>query len=129
MAGKLAKKWQKPSQSLKADGVREFVEEVTKVLKDTLKQNQILITNHGGNDRGTWAHELIALRYAAWLSAAFEVKVYQTFCSIVFGHLDMFAKANLLEFEYQSKKRRVSTAERIMNRWGVVGKKWLWNQN
>lgn len=123
MSGGIAKEWQRPSQFLKADGVREFVEEATRVLKVTLEQNQILKVVNGGNNRGTWAHEIIALRYASWLSAAFEVKVYQTFRDFVLGHLGKFAQANRLELEYQSKKRRVSTAARIMNKWGVGGEK------
>ncbi|WP_338882664.1 KilA-N domain-containing protein [Xenorhabdus sp. TH1] len=123
IAAGLAQKWQKPSQFLQSDGIREFVEEVTKVLKHTLEQNQILRISHGGNERGTWAHELITLRYAAWLSPAFEVKVYQTFRAVILGQLGKFAQANRLELEYQSKKRRVSTAARIMNSWGVGGEK------
>ena len=123
MAGGLAQKWQVPSQFLSADGVKEFVDEATKVLKSTLEQNQILKVKKGGNDRGTWAHELIALRYAAWLSAAFEVKVYQTFRTFILGHMNKFVRANCLEFEYQNKKRKVSTAARIMSRWGVGGDK------
>lgn len=123
MAGGLADKWQKPSQFLKSDGIQAFVKEVTKVLKDTLEQNQILKKVHGGCERGTWAHELIALRYAAWLSAAFEVRVYQTFRNYVLGHLGKFARANRLELEYQSKRRRASTAGRILNSWGIGGEK------
>lgn len=42
MAGGLAEKWQKPSQFLQSEGIQSFVEEVTKVLKHTLEQNQIL---------------------------------------------------------------------------------------
>ena len=48
IAGCLAKKWQVPSQFLGADGVQAFVDEVSKVLKDTLEQNQILDVIHGG---------------------------------------------------------------------------------
>lgn len=123
MAGGLAQKWQRPSQFLKFDGISAFVEEVSRVLKSTLEQNQILIVKNGGVNQGVWAHELIALRYASWLSAAFEVKVYQTFRAVVLGHLGKFAQANMIEFEYQSKKRRVSTAARIMNKWGRGGEK------
>lgn len=119
-----AKEWQRPSQFLKSDGIRTFVQEVTRVLKNTLEQNQILTINNGGSEQGTWAHELIALRYAAWLSAAFEVKVYQTFRAFVLGQLGKFAQANKLELEYQSKKRRVSTAARVMNYWGMGGEKY-----
>lgn len=36
IAGGLAKKWQVPSQFIGADGVQAFVDEVSKVLKDTL---------------------------------------------------------------------------------------------
>lgn len=120
---KKAKLWQKPSKFLKADGIKGYVDEVTKELKSTLEQNQILRTIHGGAERGTWAHELIALRYAAWLSPAFELKVYQTFQRVILGQLGKFAQANMLELKYQSKKRRVSTAARIMNKWGVGGEK------
>lgn len=123
VAAKKAKLWQKPSKFLKADGIKGYVDEVTKELKSTLEQNQILRTIHGGSERGTWAHELIALRYAAWLSPAFELKVYQTFRSVILGQVSKFAQANLLELKYQSKKRRVSTAARIMNKWGVGGEK------
>ncbi|WP_233588786.1 KilA-N domain-containing protein [Citrobacter freundii] len=123
IAGGLAKKWQVPSQFIGADGVQAFVDEVSKVLKDTLEQNQILDVIHGGANRGTWAHELIALKYAAWLSASFEVKVYQTFRDVVMGKLSLFAEANKLELEYQHKTKRVSTAARIMNNWGVGGEK------
>lgn len=123
VAAKKAKPWQKPSKFLKADGIREYVDEVTRELKSSLEQNQILRTVHGGAERGTWAHELIALRYAAWLSPAFELKVYQTFRSVILGQIGKFAQANMLELKYQSKKRRVSTAARIMNNWGVGGEK------
>ena len=57
------------------------------------------------------------------LSPAFELKVYQTFRSVILGQVSKFAQANLLELKYQSKKRRVSTAARIMNKWGVGGEK------
>ncbi|HGJ5858014.1 KilA-N domain-containing protein (plasmid) [Arsenophonus nasoniae] len=123
IAGGLAKKWQVPSQFLQSDGIKEFVEEVTRVLKNTLEQNQILTVFNGGNEKGTWSHELIALRYAAWLSPAFEVKVYQTFRAAILGHLDKFAQANRLELHYQNKKSNVSSAAKIMNQWGLGGEK------
>ncbi|MBD2816584.1 KilA-N domain-containing protein [Xenorhabdus sp. Flor] len=123
IAGGLAQKWQVPSQFISSDGIQAFIDEVSKVLKNTLEEKQIIDVIRGGAYRGTWAHELIAFRYAAWLSPAFEVKVYQTFRAFILGHLGKFAQANRLELEYQSKKRRVSTAARIMNSWGVGGEK------
>ncbi|MGK3364245.1 KilA-N domain-containing protein, partial [Citrobacter portucalensis] len=79
---------------------------------DTLEQNQILDVIHGGANRGTWAHELIALKYAAWLSASFEVKVAlfatdsilsRLRCFVFFGQarndqLNLFLHVNTFRF-------------------------------
>lgn len=38
--------------------------------------NPVLIVNHGGIDPGTWMHQKLALKFAAWLSVEFEMWVY-----------------------------------------------------
>lgn len=35
-----------------------------------------LVTNHGGNNPGTWMHQKLALKFAGWLSPEFELWVY-----------------------------------------------------
>ena len=36
----------------------------------------VLTVNHGGRNQGTWMHEKLALKFAAWLSTEFELWVY-----------------------------------------------------
>ncbi|WP_342221950.1 KilA-N domain-containing protein [Candidatus Fukatsuia endosymbiont of Tuberolachnus salignus] len=119
----MAKKWQVPSQFLNTDGVVQYIEEVTKVLKNTLEQNQILKTIHGGNSRGTWAHELIALRYAAWLSPAFEFKVYQTFHEVVIRRMSVMAQLHRLDRVINREEKTISDCARKMRHWGRGGRK------
>jgi hypothetical protein len=38
-----------------------------------------------GRNGGTWMHELLALKFAAWLNAEFELWVYETIHSLVVG--------------------------------------------
>ena len=38
---------------------------------------RVLVVNHGGNNVGTWMHETLALKFAAWLSPDFELWVYE----------------------------------------------------
>lgn len=37
----------------------------------------VLVVNHGGKHPGTWMHETLALKFAAWLSPDFELWVYE----------------------------------------------------
>ncbi|MDP8171528.1 KilA-N domain-containing protein [Pasteurella skyensis] len=38
-----------------------------------------LVTINGGNNRGTYAHELLAISYAGWISPRFQLQVNQAF--------------------------------------------------
>ena len=42
----------------------------------------------GGKSPGTYAVELVAIRYAAWIDPAFEVRVYRTFQKAAKGNTD-----------------------------------------
>jgi len=46
----------------------------------------ILKVIHGGQENGTWMHRLLALKFAAWLNAEFELWVYETTEEIMFGY-------------------------------------------
>jgi hypothetical protein len=48
-----------------------------------LEQNQILMTVHGGDYRGTFVHEDVVYIYAMWLSPMFYIEVIQVFKDLV----------------------------------------------
>ena len=66
---------QRPGNFLKADSVSAFIKAL-----ETATQIAVCVKTPG-RAGGTFADELIAIRYAAWIDAAFEVDVYRTFQS------------------------------------------------
>lgn len=50
---------------------QEFVD-----LLKTKTEKTVLTVNHGGSNPGTWFHQKLALKFAAWLSPEFELWVY-----------------------------------------------------
>lgn len=72
-AGK-ANESQRPSEFLKSKSAQSFVQSVS----DAINVASVK-TYKGGIFQGTYGHELVAIRYAAWIDSAFEVKVYQIF--------------------------------------------------
>lgn len=56
--------------------------EYIKVL-ESKTQKSVLLINHGGNNAGTWMHEKLALKFAAWLSPSFELWVYDKIDELV----------------------------------------------
>lgn len=75
MANGKATESQKPSEFLRHDKVKDFISEV-----DLEAGNRASIkTVKGRGITGTYATELVALRYAGWISAKVEVEVYRTF--------------------------------------------------
>ncbi|QHD50059.1 KilA-N domain-containing protein [Vreelandella aquamarina] len=44
-------------------------------------------SKHGGSSRGTYAHELLAVSYAGWISARFQLQVNQVFLDYRMGKL------------------------------------------
>lgn len=41
----------------------------------------------GGKNQGTYAAELVAIRYAGWIDPSFEIKVYSTFQAVAKGEI------------------------------------------
>jgi hypothetical protein len=114
---------QRPSQFLRSRQVKRFVQTLSKVHICTLEQNQPLSVNHGGDNQGTWAHELIAIRYAAWINPEFEIHVYSKFKDAVLGRLDSLSQLNRLDLLIETETTEISNCARKMNRWGVGGRK------
>ncbi len=74
----------KPSEWLRTKQAQELVEE----LSGNLRLGQKAINSvKGGSSPGTFAHELLAVSYAGWISAAFQLQVNQTFIDYRTGKL------------------------------------------
>ncbi|MCO7227567.1 phage antirepressor KilAC domain-containing protein [Pleionea sp. CnH1-48] len=72
-----------PAQWLRQQQAQDIVHEVTRMLINILP----IQVNNGGVNPGTFAHEIIAVSYAAWISPAFQVQVNQTFLDYKNGKL------------------------------------------
>jgi hypothetical protein len=58
------------------------VQEANPPLED--RKNNLLTVAYGGRNHGTWMHEILALKFAAWLDPKFEVWIYLTIRDILF---------------------------------------------
>lgn len=80
---------ERPGEFLRNDGAKAFIE----VLDDELDnaenpafsdaENPASVHSSKGRNGGTYAVELVAIRYAAWINPKFEVQVYRTFQAAV----------------------------------------------
>ena len=73
MANGQATESQRPSNFLKSDSIVEFISLINE------NATNIAVKKAQGRKGGTYAVELVALRYAGWISARVEVEVYKTF--------------------------------------------------
>ena len=64
----------KPAHFLRIKQTQDFINVLIQVAN--LQLEKIIKVIHGGNQHGTWMHEKLALKFAAWLSPEFEVWVY-----------------------------------------------------
>jgi hypothetical protein len=70
-----------PAHWLRNKQAQDFVSEVEK------QTTQICIVSMPGRNGGTFAHELVAVEYAGWISPRFRIKVNQTFIDYRTGQL------------------------------------------
>jgi hypothetical protein len=75
MENRKATESQRPGNFLKADSISAFIKALETATKIAV------CVKLPGRSGGTFADELIAIRYAAWIDPAFEVDVYRTFQS------------------------------------------------
>ena len=111
---------QRPSQFMRSRQVRNFVDTLTRVQKCTAVK-----TINGGLNHGVWALELAAIRYAAWLSAEFEIRVYQTFQALMRKGFDAMSRLNRLDHVINTETKAISQCASQMAKWGVGGRKQL----
>lgn len=111
---------QRPSQFMRSRQVRNFVDTLSRVQKCTAVR-----TVNGGFNHGVWALELVAIRYAAWLSAEFEIRVYQTFQTLVRKGFDAMSRLNKIDHIINTETKEISQCASQMAKWGVGGRKQL----
>lgn len=86
-------KHKSPSEWLRLKQTNELIAELeTNLLKNNQDGNSRLAHKavnsvHGGTTPGTFAHELLAIEYAGWISPAFRLQVNQTFLDYKTGKL------------------------------------------
>ncbi|MEP9179755.1 KilA-N domain-containing protein [Enterobacter cloacae] len=111
---------QRPSNFTKSKSIKAFIRELTAATKIAA-----LKTVNGGPNHGVWGLELIAIRYAAWLSAKFEIKVYQTFQMVIRNGIDAMSRLNKIDHVINTETKAISQCASQMARWGVGGRKKL----
>ena len=81
----------RPASYLRNANVKAFVEALDLEARNCASVKTI----KGGTGQGTYATELVALRYAGWISAKVEVEVYRTFQKV--AHADEALTHDLIE--------------------------------
>lgn len=88
-----------PAQWLRTQTAQDLIEEVKKetvqdriVSTDVQKCTSPIITVKGGINQGTFAHELLAVSYAGWISPKFQLMVNQVFLDYKKGELKNIQK-------------------------------------
>ncbi len=86
-----------PSYWVALDSTQALIAELEQTLSDTEISVSVIKTLKGGSVQGTFAHELLAVEYAGWISPAFRLKVNQTFIDYRTGKLKPLALPNVKE--------------------------------
>ena len=63
-----------PAQFLRNASVKAFTQRLSDVQNCTS-----VVSIRGGKNQGTYGHDLVVARYAAWIDVDFEIDVYETF--------------------------------------------------
>ena len=119
----------KPSRFLRNAGIKAFVAALdAKLIREAKDQNWSSVeVRRGGDDRGgVFAHELVVLRYAAWISAEFEVEVYSEFKSAKDAERKREFESTAvqhqqlaqLDLALQTGKGEASLCGKVLGKWG-----------
>lgn len=100
---------------LKSDHAKEFIKTLQLPPNGgrsfSLKEEEIIKTING---KATWMHRLLALKFAAWLEVEFEIWIYNTIDSILFGHYkkhwEAHAKQEEAKIQMENLKKKILTA-------------------
>ncbi|MDM2743110.1 KilA-N domain-containing protein [Citrobacter sp. Cu231] len=111
-----------PSEWLRRRTSKELIEQLTVNLRLAHDSTNVQIctspisTIKGGKSPGTFAHELLAIEYAGWISPAFRLQVNQTFLDYRTGKLTLPAKQSASHQLIQSQQRQIELLEQLLMR-------------
>lgn len=103
----------KPSEFLRNAGVKAFVQELSKAGNPAPVK-----TVKGGKSPGTYADELVAMRYAAWISPAYEIQVYRAMRALKNGDIESavsISKSNAAAEALAEQRRSNAVEKQIKN--------------
>ncbi|EGY27781.1 hypothetical protein Rin_00023070 [Candidatus Regiella insecticola 5.15] len=82
-----AEKKNGPSYWFALDGTKALIQKLEQKLIDTEIPVSVVHSIKGGRNQGTYAHELLAISYAGWISPIFQLQVNQTFIDYRRGNM------------------------------------------
>lgn len=94
-----------PNQWARSKQSKDLVDEITRLQLCSLPLEVV----NGGKNPGTFAHELLAIEYAGWISSKFRLQVNQTFLDYRNGKLAPPAddgKLLLMKAKFEADERR-----------------------
>ena len=106
----------KPSEWLRTKQAKELIEE----LSGNSHLGQALIsTAKGGINPGTFAHELLAISYAGWISAKFQLQVNQVFVDYKEGRIVQPVAIPIHNYALATKTHIAEVASRMLRMSGT----------
>lgn len=99
-----------PAQWLRTQGAKDLVAE----LEQSDVHNCISASKGGSGAQGTFAHELLAISYAGWISPAFQLKVNQVFLDYRTGKLQQpkaLSTLELIDMMRDTELKRIEAEE------------------
>jgi len=106
---------QRPANFLKSEPVQAFVAALNSDATQIASVNSV----KGGKNQGTYASELVAIRYAAWIDPSFEITVYKTFQSVARGDIE---KAKAIATRQTIKDEYLPMTDAVANLKQLEGK-------
>lgn len=104
-----------PSKWLANQSTIELIQEL-----ETQNPNSgsALKVNNGGNNQGTFAHELLAISYAGWISPKFQLQVNQTFIDYKNGNLKpvnptQMSRIDILQLAMQAEEENIKLVAQV----------------
>ncbi len=102
----------RPSRWLENEQTKKLIEELS---RNSCLGFEPVRSVKGGMMPGTFAHELLAISYAGWISPAFQLKVNQVFLDYRTGKLQPnpanMTRLQLLELALKSEQERLASEE------------------
>lgn len=100
-----------PNQWLRSKQAKELISELTNQTANSQSGHEALNVINGGAAPGTFAHELLAISYAGWISPAFQLQVNQVFLDYRTGKLGpatpQLTTMEILQIAMQSEQERL----------------------